>query len=101
MTSALTRDPLMLKKHFTALAICALTLPTISSLAFADDTTGVVELLRDGYEVKAAYQAPGSPFTVHYLILQKGSSVFQCDTSKSLNYSNTFSCYPIINVTPR
>jgi hypothetical protein len=90
----------MLKKHFTALAICALMLSTIGSLAFADGPTGVVELLRTGYEVKAAYQAPGNPFTVHYLILQKGSSVFQCYTSKSFNYSNTYSCSPVIDITP-
>jgi hypothetical protein len=91
----------MLKKHFTAIVISALTLPMISAIALADAPVGITELLRSGYEVKAAYQAPGSPFTVHYMILQKGSSVFQCDTSNSRNYSNTFSCYPVMDITPQ
>ncbi len=89
----------MLKKHSTALATCAITLLMNSSLALADDS-GVEALLLHGYEVKAAYQAPGNPFTIHYLILQKGSSVFQCNTRRSNNYSNTYSCSQVMDITP-
>lgn len=89
----------------TALVSCLLCLSAASSLASAAGDTGVIELLRDGYEVKAAYQAPGEVVAVHYLILQKGSSAYQCASYSSTtalynSYSNTYSCSQIINLIP-
>lgn len=84
-------------------ALCILL--TISPSAFAVGDIGITELLKTGYEVKAAYQSPGQVNTVHYLILQKGSSVFQCATYSSTmalfnSYSNTYSCAQVENLIP-
>lgn len=91
--------------NYIALVSCLFSLTMASSSASAEGDTGVVELLRDGYEVKAAYQAPGQVVAVHYLILQKGSSAFQCASYSSLSaiynsYSNTYSCSQIQNLIP-
>lgn len=70
----------------------------IGPQAFAEEVK-VTELLRSGYEVKAAYVAPGRITQIHFLILQKGTSVYQCATYENgaplqryYNYSNTYSC---------
>lgn len=70
----------------------------IGSPASAEEVK-VTELLRSGYEVKAAYVAPGRITQIHFLILQKGTSVYQCATYENgaplqryYNYSNTYSC---------
>lgn len=81
-----------------SLSISLLGLVGASPFSLADDTTPVSELLRSGYEVKAAYQAPARVGLVHFLILQKGSSAFQCVTygaeikPRFHDYSNTYSC---------
>ncbi|MBD9680273.1 hypothetical protein IB274_26455 [Pseudomonas sp. PDM18] len=71
---------------------------TVASQASAEEVK-VTELLRSGYDVKAAYVAPGRITQIHFLILQKGSSVYQCATYENgaplqryYNYSNTYSC---------
>lgn len=83
-------------------------LMAISSLALANDVPKVTELLRSGYEVKAAYQAPGRITQIHYLILQKGPSVYQCVTYESntplqryYDYSNTYSCGEVGDLVPK
>ncbi|WP_232923393.1 hypothetical protein [Pseudomonas synxantha] len=66
----------------------------------------MTELLRGGYEIKAAYQAPGHVSLEHFLILQKGSSAFQCVTygiqpqPRFHNYSNTYSCVDVQDLIP-
>lgn len=89
----------------TTLSISLLGLVVASPFALAD-TKGVTELLRSGYEIKAAYQAPGHVSLDHYLILQKGSSAFQCVTygvvpsPRFQNYSNTYSCAEVQDLIP-
>ena len=79
----------------------------ISSQASAEEVK-VTELLRSGYEVKAAYVAPGRVTQIHFLILQKGTSVYQCGSYESsapmqryYDYSNTYSCSQIGDWVPR
>lgn len=89
----------MLKKCLICLTISAFSFPLVSSLAFARGSQGVEELLQQGYEVKAAYQSPGA-FIIHYLVLQKGASVFQCSSYNNGDtpYSNSFLCDPVVNI---
>ncbi|WP_448681608.1 hypothetical protein [Pseudomonas nicosulfuronedens] len=84
-----------------------LSLMTMGSAAWAEESK-VMELLNSGYEVKAAYVAPGRLTQIHFLILQKGSSVFQCGTYESgaplqryHNYSNTYSCSQVGDLVPQ
>ncbi|MFJ3049989.1 hypothetical protein [Pseudomonas nitroreducens] len=79
----------------------------ISSQASAEEVK-VTELLRSGYEVKAAYVAPGRVTQIHFLILQKGTSAYQCGSYESsapmqryYDYSNTYSCSQIGDWVPR
>lgn len=79
----------------------------IGSPASAEEVK-VTELLRGGYEVKAAYVAPGRVTQVHFLILQKGTSVYQCGTYESstpleryYDYSNTYSCSAVGDWVPK
>ena len=82
-------------------------LTAISSLASAEEVK-VTELLRSGHEVKAAYVAPGRITQIHFLILQKGTSVYQCSTYESgaplqhyYDYSNTYSCSQVGDWVPK
>ncbi|MBJ9977213.1 hypothetical protein IAE35_22940 [Pseudomonas sp. S75] len=83
-------------------ALVALPLSMLSSGAMADGTKGVQELLKLGYEIKGAYQAPGpgGRRIAHYLILQKGSSAYQCSnvSNGATLYSNTYSCDDIVDL---
>ncbi|MCP1625266.1 hypothetical protein [Pseudomonas nitroreducens] len=79
----------------------------IASQAVAEEVK-VTELLRSGYEVKAAYVAPGRVTQIHFLILQKGTSVYQCGTYEAsslaqqfYDYSNTFSCSAVGDWVPK
>ncbi|BAQ75107.1 MULTISPECIES: hypothetical protein [Pseudomonas] len=88
-----------------ALSISLLGLLVTSTLALAE-TQKVTDLLRSGYEIKAAYQSPARVGTVHFLILQKGSSAFQCMSygselrPKFYDYSNTYSCAEVQDLIP-
>jgi len=82
-------------------------LAAISSQASAEEVK-VTELLRSGYEVQAAYVAPGRVTQIHFLILQKGTSVYQCGTYESgaplqryYDYSNTYSCSQVGDWVPK
>jgi hypothetical protein len=88
-------------------AFALMGLMAIGSAAMAEETK-VTELLRSGYEVKAAYVAPGRVTQIHFLILQKGTSVFQCASYESgapmqryYDYSNTYSCSAIADLVPK
>ena len=88
-------------------ALPLLGLLAISSQASAEEVK-VTELLRSGYEVKAAYVAPGRVTQIHFLILQKGTSVYQCGSYESsapmqryYDYSNTYSCSQIGDWVPK
>lgn len=87
--------------------LALLTLMTVAAAVAAEETK-VTDLLRSGYEVKAAYLAPGRVSQIHYLVLQKDASVFQCSTYDSgaplqryYDYSNTYSCSPVGDLVPQ
>lgn len=83
-------------------AIVAFTLSALSLGAIAGGAKGVQELLKLGYEIKGAYQAPGPGGlrTAHYLILQKGSSAYQCSNvnNNAALYSNAYSCDEVVDL---
>jgi hypothetical protein len=83
-------------------ALAAFTLSALSLDATAAGSKGVQELLKLGYEIKAAYQAPGpgGARTAHYLILQKGSSAYQCSNvnNGAVLFSNAYSCDDVVDL---
>jgi len=83
-------------------AFVAFALSVLSLDATAGGTKGVQELLKLGYEVKGAYSAPGpgGARTAHYLILQKGSSAYQCSNvnNGAALFSNAYSCDDIVDL---
>lgn len=89
-----------------ALNISLLGLVVTSPFTLADDTKRVTDLLGSGYEIKAAYQSPARVGLVHFLILQKGSSAFQCMSygaeikPRFYDYSNTYSCAEVQDLIP-
>ncbi|MBD9504199.1 hypothetical protein M2D07_023240 [Pseudomonas sp. BGr12] len=98
----------MANLNYLAKAVFALLgLLAIGSQASAEEVK-VTELLRSGYEVKAAYVAPGRVTQIHFLILQKGTSVYQCGTYEAsslaqqfYDYSNTYSCSAVGDWVPK
>jgi len=94
-------------RYLAKAAFALLGLLAIGSQASAEEVK-VTELLRSGYEVKAAYVAPGRITQIHFLILQKGTSVYQCATYENgaplqryYNYSNTYSCSAVGDWVPQ
>ncbi|MBB4865746.1 hypothetical protein HNP46_004647 [Pseudomonas nitritireducens] len=89
------------------LKISLLGLMAWGSQALAEEPK-LTDLLGRGYEIKSAYWAPGRVVQIHFLILQKGSSAYQCTTYEGgsfsqqyYDYSNTYSCSAIGDLVPK
>lgn len=81
-----------------SLSISLLGLLVTSTLALGE-TQKVTDLLSSGYEIKAAYHSPARVGTVHFLILQKGSSCSgQLIPDTALSFSSaTAGASPLLN----
>jgi len=87
-----------MKRLFICLAafVSILSINSSSALA-ADQFTQISALLKQGFEIRAAYsEVHGSGFIVKYIILQKGPSAYQC-TMDHGKYDNGYKCYGIVD----
>jgi hypothetical protein len=93
-----------MKRLFVRSAIFAAILGISLSPALAaddehDGSTPVSTLLAQGYEVRAAWSAPDYNSSINLLILQKGTSVYQCSNRRQL-YANAYICHEIVDGKP-